>query len=54
MEDPVVLLAVLSAFLWILAIGGIVADYILPRIEPLDRFINSLPMMQQEEGFDGQ
>ncbi len=54
MEDPVALLAFLSAFLWTLAIGGIIADYVLPRIEPLNRFINSLPMMQQEEGFDGQ
>lgn len=54
MENPVVLLAILGAFLLILAIGGIIADYILPHIEPLNRFINSLPMMLEEEEFDGE
>ncbi len=42
-EDPVVCLAILGAFLLILGVGGIVADYVLPRIPFLKRYIDSLP-----------
>lgn len=52
-EDPVVLLAFLCAFLLVLALCGVIADYVLPRIKPLNRFINSLPMMREEEEIDG-
>lgn len=40
-------LAMLSVFLFILAIGGFVADYIFPHIKPLQRYIDSLPMMER-------
>lgn len=42
-------LAMLSVFRFILAIGGFVADYIFPHIKPLQRYIDSLPMMEEDE-----
>lgn len=41
-------LAILAGFLFVLAICGFVADYILPHIGPLNRFIDGLPMMVDE------
>lgn len=41
-------LMILAAYLGILSIGGIVADYIFPKIPPLVKYIDSLPMMQEE------
>ena len=35
----------LGIFLVLLGIGGIFADYILPRIPWLNRFVNNLPML---------
>lgn len=35
----------LGAFLVLLGIGGIFADYVLPRIPWLNRFVNNLPML---------
>lgn len=46
-------LAIFSVYMWILVIGGVMADYIFPHIGPLARYIDSLPMMQQE-GADGE
>lgn len=40
-------LGIIAVLLWVFAICGVVADYILPHIEPLERFISSLPMMQR-------
>lgn len=40
-------LIILAAYLGILAIGGIISDYIFPKIPPLVRYIDSLPMMQE-------
>lgn len=40
--------AIFSVYMWILGIGGLVADYILPHIAPLARYIDSLPMMQED------
>lgn len=39
-----------AAILLTLGIGGLVADYIFPHIKPLERFLDSLPMMDDEEG----
>jgi len=41
-------LMILAAYLGILVIGGIISDYIFPKIPPLVRYIDSLPMMQEE------
>lgn len=43
-------LLILSGLLCVLTIGGFIADYIFPHIRPLNRFIESLPMM--EDDFD--
>ena len=42
-------LMILFWFLIILGIGGIIADYIFPHIKPLNDFIDSLPLMADEE-----
>lgn len=41
--DGVVALGILTVYLFILGIGGIVADYVLPHIQPLRWWIDSLP-----------
>lgn len=41
-------LSIFSAYMWILVIGCLIADYILPHIAPLARYIDSLPMMQED------
>ena len=42
-------LAILSVFLLILGIGGLIADYVFPHIGPLQQWIDSLPMLEDEE-----
>lgn len=42
-------LIILFWFLIILGISGIIADYIFPHIKPLNDFIDSLPMMVDDE-----
>lgn len=42
-------LAIFSVFMLILGIGGLIADYVFPHIGPLQRWIDSLPMMDDEE-----
>lgn len=48
MEDLVFLLGFLAVYLGILGIGGIIADYVLPHIPPLRRWIDSLPEMEDD------
>ena len=48
MDDPVVALSVLAVYLFILGVGGIIADYVLPRIPPLRRWIDSLPEYEDD------
>jgi hypothetical protein len=43
-------LFILDVFLFILAVGGLIADYVFPHIRPLEKFIDSLPIMQDEWG----
>ncbi len=38
-------LGVICVFLLVLAVGGIIADHVLPRIPFLRRFVDNLPMM---------
>lgn len=38
-----------AGMLFILGIGGFVADYIFPHIKPLARYIDGLPMMDDYE-----
>lgn len=38
-------LLILPVYLLILGVGGLIADYVFPHIPPLERFIESLPLM---------
>lgn len=49
MDDLIVFLIYMTAILAVFTACGIGADYILPHIEPLNRFIDRLPMMADEE-----
>jgi len=44
--------AVVSAISAALVLGGLIADYILPHCKRLDRWVNSLPMAQNDEKED--
>lgn len=48
MDDPVVAFGVFAVYLLILGIGGIIADYVLPHIRPLNRWIDSLPEYEDD------
>lgn len=37
-------LAIMAAYLFILAVGGFFADHVFDRIKPLRNFIDNLPM----------
>lgn len=47
-DEVVVYLAVFAAYLGILGIGGIIADYVLPHIPLLCRWIDSLPEKEDD------
>lgn len=42
MEDFIISMAIVAVFLLILGFGGILADYVLPRIKPLARWVDGL------------
>lgn len=48
MDDLIVTLGLFAAYLLILSVGGLVADYVFPHIGPLARWIDTLPLMQEE------
>lgn len=41
-------LMILAGLFVVLTVGGLVADYIFPHIGPINRFIDSLPMMRDD------
>lgn len=41
-------LLILMGLFDVLAIGGLISDYIFPHIEPINHFIDSLPMMRDD------
>lgn len=49
LDEAVVCLMILSGYLSILGVGGVIADYILPHIPFIQRFIDSLPEWDDEE-----
>jgi hypothetical protein len=49
MEDLIILLVFMSVWCFILAIGGLIADYIFPHIKPLNRWLDSLPDYEEDE-----
>lgn len=48
MDDLIVTLGLFAAYLLILSVGGLVADYVFPHIGPLVRWIDTLPLMREE------
>jgi len=47
-------LCILAVYLFILGLGGLIADYVFPRIRPLEKFVESLPIMWDDlEGGEG-
>lgn len=42
-------LMIFACYMGILAVGGVVADYVFPHIGPLERYIDSLPLMREED-----
>lgn len=48
-DEAVVDLALLTGFLLILAVGGLIADYVLPHIPFIQRWLDSLPDWEDEE-----
>lgn len=51
MDDLAVFLIYITAILTVFTVCGIGADYVLPHIEPLNRWIDRLPMMADEDDF---
>lgn len=50
MQDEIIIsLGIFGAFLLILTISGIISDFIFPNWKWLDNWINTLPMMTDEE-----
>ncbi|MCU6701281.1 hypothetical protein [Muriventricola aceti] len=49
LDAAVVFLLYAAGILLTLGAGGLVADYIFPHIKPLGRFMDGLPMMDDEE-----
>jgi hypothetical protein len=49
LADVVIHLGILSLFLLILGVGGLIADYALPRIPFVQNWIDSLPDYEDEE-----
>lgn len=41
--------AILGGFFLLLAVGGLVADHILPYIPAVNKFIANLPAMREDE-----
>lgn len=47
-DEGIVCLALLYGFLFVLGVGGILADYVLPRIPAFKRWMDSLPDWDDE------
>lgn len=47
--EAVVGLGILSVFMAVLGIGGLIADYVFPHIPFIQRFLDSLPNWDEEE-----
>lgn len=51
MDDLIVFLIYMTAIFAVFTVCGIGTDCVLPHIEPLNRWIDSLPMMEDEDDF---
>lgn len=48
-EDLIINMGLFGVFLLILAVGGVIADYVFPHIPPLQRWLDSLPDYEDDE-----
>ena len=48
-DEAVVCGLILCGFLAVLGVGGIIADYVLPHIPFVQRFLESLPLWDDED-----
>lgn len=49
MEEAVVDLAILAGYLLVLGVGCLIADFVFPHIPFIERFIDSLPIWDDED-----
>ena len=49
LDEAVVALAILTGYLLILFVGGLIADYVFPHIPFIQRFLDSLPDWKDED-----
>lgn len=49
MADLAINLALLCVFLLVLGIGGLIADYVLPHIPFIEKYLDSLPDWEDED-----
>lgn len=49
MEDAVIALAIIAGYMLLLGVGGLIADYVLPHIPFVARWIESLPDWEEDE-----
>ena len=47
--EAVINLGLLAGFLLILGIGGLIADYVFPHIPFIEKYLDSLPLWEDEE-----
>lgn len=48
LDEAVVALAILTGYLLILFVGGLISDYVFPHIPFIQRFLDSLPDWEDE------
>ena len=46
--DAMIILLYMTGYLMLLCIGGLIADYVLPHIPPLQRWLDSLPPYEDD------
>ena len=49
LDEAVVALAILTGYLLILFVGGLISDYVFPHIPFIQRFLDSLPDWKDED-----
>lgn len=47
--EAVVAMGLLSGFLLVLGVGGLIADYVFPHIPFIEKYLDSLPYWEDEE-----
>lgn len=48
-EESIIFLGILGAILLSLAVVGLIADFVIPHIRPIERYLESLPEQEDDE-----